>query len=56
MIGCDNENVRISFNTHPVWNMLYSVPWNGFISNMRDWQLIPSLKGDSNFIIIIKSK
>ena len=56
MIGCDNKNVRIPFNTHRVMIMLYSVPWNGFISNLLDWQLIPSLKGDGNFIIMYTVK
>ena len=56
MIGCDNENVKIPFDTHHVMIMLYNVPWNGFISNVLDWQLIPSLKGDGSFIIMYTVK
>ena len=51
-----NENVRIPFDTHHVMIMLYSVSWNGFISNVLDWQLIPSLKGDGSFIIMYTVK
>ena len=51
-----NENVRIPFDTHHVMIMLYSVPWNGFILNVLDWQLIPSLKGDGSFIIMYTVK